>query len=453
MLRNDSFFDAFVRRGIAQYMRSNSYYERKAGDEELTDLFHNALARRIVTAMIDDCVKNWLKIKGDKDDKILQYMETIDAESAFIEAGYWDRLYGRSAIFVLADDGKTAADPVDEKNLRDIKGFVVYDKREIYEDMSGLLKNDDPSDRNFGKTEYYQIMPMNGRPFVVHHSRLLMFDGEILPRRERIQNNGAGLSCLDGVIKAIKRNDMAHARAADIIERLSQSMLKLNGLSDLLMSEEGTKTVRARLDMIDMARNILNTIAIDKDDDFQLYHMNVAGVRDVIQEFQQEISGMTGIPVTILFGRSPAGMNSTGAADFENYYNAVRRYQKRKMKPMLEKLIRLVQLCKNGPTNGKELEDWQIEFEPLEQISELDKINIDTSKANCEKIKAETVKALIDMQCLDATEARQYLAKATEIVPEGELDLSDTENKGEVPDNSGAGLLQSAEGSAEKDKE
>ena len=145
-------------------------------------------------------------------------------------------------------------------------------------------------------------------------------------------------------------------------------------------------------------------------------------------------------------------MNSTGAADFENYYNAVRRYQKRKMKPQLEKLIKIIQLCKDGPTNGKELEDWQIEFEPLAQLSELEQVNIDTSKANCEKIKAETVKALIDMQCLDATEARQYLAKATEIVPEGELDLSDTEDKGEVPDNGGAGLLQGAEGSAEKDK-
>ena len=55
-MRNDSFFDAFVRRGITQYMGNNSYYERKAYDDELTELFHNALARRIVTALVDDCV-------------------------------------------------------------------------------------------------------------------------------------------------------------------------------------------------------------------------------------------------------------------------------------------------------------------------------------------------------------------------------------------------------------
>lgn len=425
-IRVDGFKDAFIRHGIAQYMRSDSYFERKADDSELTMIYGNALARRIVTAPIDDCVKNWLKIKGDTDDKILQYMETLDVEGAFLEAGYWDRLYGRSCIFILADDGGLATDPINYNKLRGIKGLIVYDKREIVEDMSGLLKNDDPNDENFGKTEYYTIMPMNGVPFEVHHSRLLVFNGETLPRRERIANNGAGLSCLDGVIKAIRRNDVAHARAADIIERISQSMLKLNGLSDLLMSEDGTRAVRERLDMIDMARGLLNTIAIDKEDDYELYHMNVAGVRDVIQEFQQEISGMTGIPVTILFGRSPAGMNSTGAADFENYYNRVRAYQKKSMQPKLEKLIKMIQLSKNGPTGGKELEDWQIEFCPLKQISEKEQVDLEASKANCAKTKVETIKALLDMQVMDASEAKQYLAKNTDLVgTEGVLDLSD----------------------------
>lgn len=425
-IRTDGFKDAFIRRGIMQYMRSDSYYERKADDGELTMIYGNALARRIVTAPIDDCIKNWLTIKGDADNKILQYMETLDVEGAFLEAGYWDRLYGRSCIFVLADDGGRADEPINYNKLRSIKGLIVYDKRDIVEDMSGLLKNDDPNDENFGKTEYYTIMPMNGVPFDVHHSRLLVFNGETLPRRERIANSGAGLSCLDGIIKAIRRNDVAHARAADIIERISQSMLKLNGLSDLLMSEDGTRAVRERLDMIDMARGLLNTIAIDKEDDYELYHMNVAGVRDVIQEFQQEISGMSGIPVTILFGRSPAGMNSTGAADFENYYNRVRAYQKKSMQPNLEKLIKMIQLSKNGPTGGKELEDWQIEFNPLKQISEKEQAELENSKAGCNKTKVDTIKALIDMQVMDASEAKQYLAKNTDIISTDKvLDLSD----------------------------
>lgn len=419
--RVDGYYDAFIRHGVQQYMYNNTYYEAKSSDAELTMIYQNALARRIVTSPIDDCVKHWLKIDGDKDDKILQYMQTLDVEGAFVEAGYWDRLYGRSCIFIMADDGGSPMDAVNYNKLDSIRGLVVYDKRDIIEDMSGLLRNDDPNDDNFGKTEYYTICPMNGKPFDVHHSRLLMFNGETLPRRERIANNGAGLSCLDGVIKAIRRNDTAHARALDIIERVSQAVLKLKGLSDMLMTDEGTMAVKARLDLLDMSRNILNSMAIDLEDDFQIHNMSVAGIREIIQEFQQEISGMTGIPVTILFGRSPGGENSTGAADFENYYNAVRRYQHTKMKPQLEKLIKMIQCCKNGPTNGKEYEDWQIEFNPLKEMTEREEIDIASSKAGVNKTKVDTVKAMLDMQVMDAKEARAYLYKETEIVPNAKV--------------------------------
>lgn len=419
--RVDGYYDAFIRHGVQQYMYNNTYYEQKSSDAELTMIYKNALARRIVTSLIDDCVKHWMKIDGDKDDKILQYMQILDVEGAFVEAGYWDRLYGRSCIFIMADDGGSPMDAVNYNKLDSIRGLVVYDKRDIIEDMSGLLRNDDPNDDNFGKTEYYTICPMNGKPFDVHHSRLLMFNGETLPRRERIANNGAGLSCLDGVIKAIRRNDTAHARALDIIERVSQAVLKLKGLSDKLMTDDGTMAVKTRLDMLDMARNILNSMAIDTEDDFQIHNMSVAGIREIIQEFQQEISGMTGIPVTILFGRSPGGENSTGAADFENYYNAVRRYQHTKMKPQLEKLIKMIQCCKNGPTNGKEYEDWQIEFNPLKEMTEREEIDIASSKAGVNKTKVDTVKAMLDMQVMDAKEARAYLYKETEIVPNAKV--------------------------------
>lgn len=419
--RVDGYYDAFIRHGVQQYMHNNTYYEAKSSDAELTMIYQNALARRIVTSPIDDCVKHWLKIDGDKDDKILQYMQTLDVEGAFVEAGYWDRLYGRSCIFIMADDGGSPMDAVNYNKLDSIRGLVVYDKRDIIEDMSGLLRNDDPNDDNFGKTEYYTICPMNGKPFDVHHSRLLMFNGETLPRRERIANNGAGLSCLDGVIKAIRRNDTAHARALDIIERVSQAVLKLKGLSEMLMTDDGTMAVKSRLDLLDMSRNILNSMAIDTEDDFQIHNMSVAGIREIIQEFQQEISGMTGIPVTILFGRSPGGENSTGAADFENYYNAVRRYQHTKMKPQLEKLIKMIQCCKNGPTNGKEYEDWQIEFNPLKEMTEREEVDIASSKASVNKTKVDTVKAMLDMQVMDAKEARAYLYKETEIVPNAKV--------------------------------
>ena len=51
------------------------------------------------------------------------------------------------------------------------------------------------------------------------------------------------------------------------------------------------------------------------------------------------LSSLTNIPQTLLFGRSPAGMNATGESDLENWYNFVERIQKLMLKPNLLVLL------------------------------------------------------------------------------------------------------------------
>ena len=55
-------------------------------------------------------------------------------------------------------------------------------------------------------------------------------------------------------------------------------------------------------------------------------------MKDVIDTTCNMLSAVTNIPQTILFGRSPAGENSTGDSDFENYYNYIERIQKLMLK-------------------------------------------------------------------------------------------------------------------------
>ena len=148
--------------------------------------------------------------------------------------------------------------------------------------------------------------------------------------------NGAGLSCLDGVIKAINRCETAQATGLNALERLSTALIKFENLAAMLQSNEGTELVQKRLDIIDLARNILNTIAIGNNDDYQVFNIPLTGIPDLLDSFGLYICGLTGIPFTVLFGRSPAGLNSTGAGDLENYYNMVAGIQRRQLKPQLE---------------------------------------------------------------------------------------------------------------------
>ena len=233
------------------------------------------------------------------------------------------------------------------------------------------------------------------------------------------------------VIKAT----IAQARAIDIVERMSTSMLKLNGLSNLLMSDQGTKAVQERLNMIDMARHLLNTIAIDTEDDFQIYHMNVNGVREIIQEFQQTVSGLSGIPATILFGRSPAGLNSTGAADFEELLQSRKTNSKDQDETLARTIDKDYPVMQAGPTGGKELEDWQIEFAPLDEMSELEVAQMQGTKQNNDKLLIETLKLLSDMQIVDTSTIKTYLEEKTELpIAQGKLDMTDAPETEEEAD-------------------
>ena len=105
------------------------------------------------------------------------------------------------------------------------------------------------------------------------------------------------------------------------------------------------------------------------------------------------------------------------------------------MKPQLEKLIKLIQLSKEGPTKGKELEDWQIEFQPLQEITEQDIAATESSKQGNAKLLLETLKLMSEMQLADTSDIREYLKDKTELpIAEGKLDLKDAAETEEQTD-------------------
>lgn len=416
-IRNDSFSEAFISNGIKQYRANNTYFEGPLINYNLLQrLWSNRLAQRISSLPAEAALKNGFIIDGDKDNLILQSLDELQAEAKLIEALTWARHYGRSCIFMIIDDGGSEEDEVNYDNIRSIKSLEVYDKQCIIEDSAGLLINDDPLDDNFGKTEWYQIIPPGtGKTYYVHHSRLLLFDGDLLPAYERIARGGGGMSCLEGVVKAIYRNDTAQSTALNALERISTALLQLNGIKDLLQSDEGTAIVRRRLDLIDMARNLLNTIAIDTEDKYQVFNIPITGISNLLDNFGQYICALTGIPFTVLFGRSPAGLNSTGNGDLENYYNdVVGKIQKRTLKGPLEKLIKTLQLSKLGPTKGTELDNWTIKFNPLWSPSDKEQAETENTRSDAKKTEVDTICSLLDRQLMDDSEARKYLAEKTD---------------------------------------
>lgn len=370
----------------------------------------NAIARKIASAPADEATRGGFCLKDgercvEDERKILSVYEDLGGEEAFAEALSWDRLYGGGAILMLINDGGTLEDPVNEAGIKNIEALQVFDPMDVY--YSGNYFYQDPSSPKYGRPQYYTVINYHGNSFLVHESRLLLFRGGAISNRERRVRDGWGMKVFEGMAQELINYGGGHSLAMMILSRLSQSVIKFNGLANKLMTEDGEKQVQRRLQLIDMARHLLNTLALDKEDEYDLKNITTAGVKDILNEFSIALSAASEIPATILFGRSPAGENSTGKADFENYYNLVGKIQRRTLKPRLARLIHLIGLASDYQIRLPET--YTLTFPPLWLPSEKEQAEADNLKAQAERNTAEARKVYHEMGALDAIELRDKL--------------------------------------------
>jgi 8-oxo-dGTP pyrophosphatase MutT (NUDIX family) len=278
----------------------------------------------------------------------------------------------------------------------------------------------------FGEPEFYYVNSMYGS-FKVHESRCLVFKNGVLP--EQISNSTYqmwGMPEYVRIKRALRETTTAHSDSVRLLERSVQAIYKMKNLSQLLATDDGENQVLRRLEVIDMAKGLLNSIAIDSEgEDYDFKTFQFSGVKDVIDSTCNMLSALTNIPQTLLFGRSPSGMNATGDSDLENYYNYVERIQKLMLKKNLRYLLDIIFRAGVASSELAEEPDYKLEFKPLWSMSESEQAAIDQQKAATSLTKAQTTQIYVDMGALDPTEVRSKLASNDEYTVEDIIEDDD----------------------------
>lgn len=267
----------------------------------------------------------------------------------------------------------------------------------------------------FGQPEYYYVSSIYGS-FKVHESRCLVFRNGVLPE----QTSNAtylfwGMPEYVRIRRALRETVTAHTDSVKLLERSVQAIYSMKGLASLLTTDDGENQVLKRLQLVDTSRGLLNSIAIDSEgEQYDFKTFQFSGVKDVIDATCNMLSALTNIPQTILFGRSPAGMNATGDSDFESYYNFVEKIQRLMLKRNLRTLLDVVFRAGIASGDVAEEPDYKLEFKPLWSLSDTEQAAVDQTKAQTALVKAQTAQAYVDMQALDPTEVRRRLASDEE---------------------------------------
>lgn len=359
------------------------------------------LYARAVDLPADKVVARGVVFEGDEDGKLKDELDRLGALPILANALRWARLTGGAGIVLLADDSP-ANEPLNPTALGTISELFAFPLTAFAPHGS---KYSDPSQKNYGQPQWYRVN--NGSAsFIVHETRVIPVSGEPLPIQANVSGvPWAGRSVTDRGYPAIRRYTEALELANKILNRKQQAIYSMAGLADLVLNKQES-VVKRRINLVDMVRGVLNTVAIDSEDQYDLKDTSLSGIKDIIGEQQVSVSAEFGIPVTILFGTSPGGMNATGKADFDGYHEMVEGLQRTRATPALERLVSLV-LAQRSFTATKN--DWRIVWPPLASPTEKELAEVRKLHAEADKAEMAALAEVVGLGAISEEEGREYL--------------------------------------------
>lgn len=341
------------------------------------------MANRVITELPKEAKrKGWdLVMQGDDGSKdlgeaIKGKTDLLGADTYLQQAGECERGIGGAAVFLGVNDGTDdLTKPLNLKSIISLDFLNMFEARELFP----LYGYADPRAPKFGQPEIYQLVSRSVLPshsgkyaavtMQIHESRLIIFPGLRVSRYQIAQTNGGwGDSVLVRLWRVLRAFNEIFGNVEHLIGDFAQAVYKLKGLYDSL-SEDDDSTFVKRLQAMDIGRSTIRALVLDAEDTFERQSTPMTGIPDLLREFGVRLAAGADMPLTRLFGTSPAGMNATGESDISMWDDRVAAYQQDKLKPGLRRIVEILMFLE---THGKGMpEKWDVHFRPLRQPTEL----------------------------------------------------------------------------------
>jgi phage-related protein (TIGR01555 family) len=316
---------------------------RTLSDQQLSSLYHgDDMAARMVDVVPQEMLRESFVVEtGDPklDDLVREKFDTLGAREKLLDAITWGRLYGGSAIVLGADDGRPAATPLAPEHVRSLDWLYVIDRRFLFP----LTYYEQLGDPKYGEPEIYTISATGARTgvgFTVHESRLVLFRGARTGIRERAERSSWDHSVLQRPYEILRQFNTGWKAVEVLLTDGNQAVLKMSGLADMIASGERS-SLEARLEILDMYRSVLRALVIDADggEGFERQGVSFSDIPGVLDKYMLRLAAAVQMPVTILMGQSPAGMNATGESDFRWFYDRIRSEQTNYLAPRIRRIV------------------------------------------------------------------------------------------------------------------
>jgi phage-related protein (TIGR01555 family) len=259
----------------------------------------------------------------------------------------------------------------------------------------------------------------NWNNVTIHESRMIAIKGMPFSSMNVQANPFQGRVTAAKKMEAVNAYYDAVGLTLKVLERKQQAVYTMQGLADALLTDkqnqttDGEQTVRARINLVDNVRSLLNSVVIDggdgtkesTGDEFVINDLSLSGIKDAVAIQESRVSADTGIPVTVLFGQSANGLNATGESDWKNYYSTLTAIQSM-LRPAIERIVAMLA----GQIDIKGLADnWKIEFNPLPDTDEKADAEVAKLKADANKVEADSIATIYNLGFTDDAQIIEYM--------------------------------------------
>ncbi len=356
------------------------------------------IAHRIAALPAKEMVRQGFRMdlgdmSGDMQAPIMAAYDKLGGALAFAEGISFARALGGAAIFVGADDDRALDQPLDLKRVRSVNFLKVLSRQNLVPET--WYTAFDPKEPKAGEPEIFSLnIPSVGgatgqQHIRIHESRLLIFHGNVTTAERRARQQGWGDSVYVQTEQSLSLLWQSVMGLANAISDADQAVFSLEGLLDILKSgSEGDEAIRKRLSLLQHGRSVARAVALDaQHEKFEYVARSFAGYDTGLYALMYILSAACGIPVTLLFGRSPAGLNATGDSDVRFFYDTIKSEQELRLGPQLRRLLEVLFAAKDGPTKGVTPAEWSITFRPLMQSSPVERADIRLKTAQADQIE------------------------------------------------------------------
>lgn len=360
-------------------------------------------------------------------------MKRLDVRGKFKTVAEYDGWMGRSHLYIDTGEGDDAdALKIDLGNGSDEKSKSLFKK--------GSLRNikhiepiwcypvnynaNDPLSDDWYNPQLWFAMAKQ-----LHVSRLLTFVGRPVPDILKPSYAFGGLS-LSQMAKPYVDNWLRTRQAVTaLIESFSVSGVYTNAQS---MLQGGGEEVLDRIELFNVGRTNAGAMVLDKETEEFFNISTPLGTLDHLQaQSQEQMSSVSGIPLIVLLGITPSGLNASSEGELRVFYDLILAMQESLFRDKLHRVLCFIQLNLFGevdPAIG-------FEFEPLWSLDE-------KGEAEVKKIEMEIHTGYIDAGVIGQEEVRNIVV-ADEDSPYNGLDPDDLPeppaDQGMMPPGGGGG--------------